>query len=105
MANIEAHTKPANSAVTEIYECVKDNTTISTMVACNSDTVSDETFSIWVVPKWETRWDEHLIVSANPIETNNSKFLTVWLTPKVWTKIYVEWDWDVSFSIYGREWV
>jgi len=105
MANIEAHVLPANTTPTIIYECIKDNTTISTIAVCNHDWASDETFSIWVVPKDDTRWDQHLIASANPIESNNSKFLTIWITPKQWTNIWVEWDWDTSFSIYWREWV
>lgn len=104
MANIERHSKPAAATVTELYNNPKDNTTISTISLCNTNASAD-TCNVWVVPDAETRWSEHLIVAGNSISWNNSKYITIWLTPKVWSLIYVEsTNGYISFSLYGREW-
>lgn len=105
MANIHKVSKPSATTVTEIFECAKDNTVISCISVCNTSTTTEDSYSIRIVPDWETRWDQHKIASTNDISFDDSKYIMISITPRVWTKIYIEsTNWSISFNLFWQEW-
>lgn len=101
MANIEEHLKPTLATATTLYTASWLET-ISTLSVANTSATSD-TFSIYVIPSWESLSDTYAQPKTASISWNDLITFTLWMTPKAGTIIQVlSTAWYCNFHLYGK---
>lgn len=100
MANIQEIVTPAAATVTTLYTAT-GNEVISTIQVSNTSTST--TYSIYIVPSWESYWDDYAFPKWATIQANELISFTMWMTPKAWTVIrVVSTSGNVNFIIHWQ---
>ena len=101
MANLQEHSRPLATTNTTMYTA-KGTEIVSTLTVCNTSS-TDTTYRIFVVPEWETVWEEYAIAYDATITGNDTYTFTLGITPKKSSTIQVYATLaTVTFSLFGN---
>lgn len=100
-ANVQAIVTPAATTNTTLYTADWTEV-ISSIIVSNQSTST--TYSIHIVPSWESVWDDYAFPKWATIDANDVHTFTLWITPLSWTFIsVVSTSGDVNFALFGKK--